>query len=787
MIAFRDLPIKRKLTLIIMLTIFVALVCAFGAFVAYDSYTFRDALTRELAGQAKELADNAVAAAAANDTEASQLALNAVRDAANIDSACVYSQESRILARYPRSRPDVAFPIDPWNIREYYDEYYFFVLQPILRDQVRIGYVCLKANYAAKVLARREQYIQIIVVVMLISSLVGFLVSSKLQGLISDPIRELAFTARTISDKKDFSVRAVKRSGDEVGVLIDAFNTMLADIQARDEQLRVSNEQLEESNRTLEQKVQKRTTELATAMQEAESAQKAAEVANQTKSAFLANMSHELRTPMNAIIGYSEMLMEEAQDLGEESFSADLKKVHSAGTHLLGLINDVLDISKIESGKMEVYLETFDVAQMIREVASTVQPLLEKNTNTLKVECPSTIGTIHADGTKIRQGLFNLLSNACKFTDRGTITLSVARDTVEEKGWISFRVSDTGIGLTPEQIGRLFQAFTQADAGTTKKYGGTGLGLVITRRFCQMMGGDATVESEYGKGSTFVLRIPCDVVTSKPEEPAVAAKLAEMAAELPAGATRILVIDDDPTVHDLMRRFLRKEGFRVETALGGKEGLRMAREFRPDAITLDVMMPDMDGWSVLSALKADSELAGIPVIMLSMIDDKNMGFALGASDYMTKPIHREQMASVLNKYRHGTSTQPVLLVDDDPGVRRLMRSMLEMDGWQVIEAVDGREGLARMMEARPAVVLLDLMMPVMDGFEFLVEAQKIKACQDVPIIVVTAKDLTAEEQQRLNGNVEKILQKGAFNRDGLLKDVRNLVVAQVSPAKQKPG
>ncbi len=783
MTTFRDLPIKRKLTLIIMLTIFVALVSAFGAFVVYDSWNFRAALTRELEGQTRELADSAAGAAAAGDKEVAQVSLNAIRDAANIDSACIYSKEAQILARYPRSRPDTAFPADPWSIRTFYEEDFFVVLQPILRDQERVGYVCLKANYAARVVARRDEYLQIILVVMLVSSLVGFLVSSRLQSLISDPIRELAYTARTISDKKDFSLRAIKRSGDEVGVLIDAFNTMVSDIQVRDEQLRISNEQLEESNRTLERKVQERTTELAQAMKEAENAREAAVLASQTKSSFLANMSHELRTPMNAIIGYSEMLMEEAQDLGEESFSTDLKRIHSAGKHLLGLINDVLDISKIESGKVELYLETFDVTQMVQEVASTIQPLLEKNTNTLKLECPGTIGTIYADGTKIRQSLFNLLSNACKFTDRGTITLNVAKETVEGKGWVSFRVSDTGIGLTPEQIGRLFQAFTQADAGTTKKYGGTGLGLVITRRFCQMMGGDATVESEYGKGSTFILRIPCEVESTKTEE-SVVAKLIEVLPEPAAGSTLILVIDDDPTVHDLMRRFLRKEGYRVETAQGGKEGLRKAKELRPDAITLDVMMPDMDGWSVLSALKSDPDLADIPVIMLTMIDDKNMGFALGAADYLTKPIQRERISSVLKKFRQGVSTEPVLLVDDDPGIRRLMRTMLEMEGWQVVEAENGQAALARLMETRPAVVLLDLMMPVMDGFEFLVELQKIETHKDIPIIVVTAKDLSGEELQRLHGNVEKILQKGTFNRDGLLKEVRNLVVAQVKPTKK---
>ena len=427
---------------------------------------------------------------------------------------------------------------------------------------------------------------------------------------------------------------------DELGGLAHAFQTMGREIRLREQRL-------EEWNQQLEHTVRERTGELARAVAEAQQSREDAEAANRTKSSFLANMSHELRTPMNAIIGYSEMLVEEAEDLGQDSFVPDLKKIHSAGKHLLGLINDVLDLSKIEAGKMTLYLEEFPVPTMVSEVSATIQPLVEKNTNELVVQCAPEIGTMHADVTKIRQTLFNLLSNAAKFTHNGKITLSVVREQREGVDWIAFHVADTGIGMTPAQLGKLFQSFVQADASTTRKYGGTGLGLAISRKFCQMMGGDITVVSESGKGTSFTMQLPAVVVEKKAEAAQPEAKH-ETAEEK---GTPVLVIDDDPTVHDLMRRFLGKEGFRIVPALSGEEGLRLARESPPDVILLDVQMPTMDGWVVLQHIKADPKLRDIPVVLVTMMDQKNLGFSLGADDYLVKPVDRERVASVLKKYR----------------------------------------------------------------------------------------------------------------------------------------
>lgn len=495
---------------------------------------------------------------------------------------------------------------------------------------------------------------------------------------------------------------------------------------------------------------------------------------NRSKSTFLANMSHELRTPLNAIIGYSELIEEECEDTGQEDFVPDLKKIQAAARHLLSLINDILDLSKIEAGKMDLYLETFGVQPMIQDVVSTVKPLIEKNNNTLDLNVENDLGSIRADLTKLRQVLFNLLSNASKFTKEGKISLNAQRETISSVDWLTFSVVDTGIGMTQEQLGKLFKDFSQADASTTRKYGGTGLGLSISRRFCQMMGGDIVVESDYGKGSTFIMRIPA--VVSKMVEPLTAAE--RQAMPVPNGSL-VLVIDDDPVVHDLMSRSLMREGFRVETAKDGIEGLRRAKELHPDAITLDVMMPRMDGWAVLTKLKSDPATARIPVIMMTMVNDKNMGYALGASEFLTKPVDRARLIEILDKYKCEHKDCDVLVVEDDTSTRTIMARMLAKEGWKAIEAENGLVALNKVKDCVPGLILLDLMMPEMDGFEFLAELRKNEAWQAIPVIVVTARELSNEDRQRLNGQVEQVIQKGAYTRDQLLAEVRSLVMDRI--------
>jgi CheY-like chemotaxis protein len=328
---------------------------------------------------------------------------------------------------------------------------------------------------------------------------------------------------------------------------------------------------------------------------------------------------------------------------------------------------------------------------------------------------------------------------------------------------------------------KLFEAFTQADASMTRRFGGTGLGLVISRRFCRLMGGDIHVESELGHGTSFTIVLPENVVDPKEAPVVVEEPVIEAASypQLPDGASVVLVIDDDVRVHDLLRRSLAREGFRVEVASSGEEGLRMARQLQPEAITLDVMMPGMDGWAVLSSLKNDPELADIPVVMLTIVDDQNMGYALGAAEYLTKPVDRDRLASVLKKYAGDGPARSALVVDDEPEQRDMLRRLLESHGWSVVEAANGRLAIEKLQERQPAVILLDLMMPEMNGFQFVEELRKNDDWREIPVVVITAKDLTPEERLFLANQVGTVLQKGAYQSDDLLRETGRLVASRI--------
>ena len=498
------------------------------------------------------------------------------------------------------------------------------------------------------------------------------------------------------------------------------------------------------------------------------------EAASQHKSQFLANMSHELRTPMNAIIGVSEMMLEDARDLGIADQVEPLERILRAARHLLTLINEILDLSKIEAGKMELEIESFTIAPLVRDVAATVESTAVKNGNRMEVICGEDLGTMRADQIRIRQALLNLASNAVKFTEQGRVTISAVRQNAEGRESILFRVADTGIGMTPEEMSRLFQDFTQADSSTTRKYGGTGLGLAISRRFCRMMGGDITVESTPGRGSTFTIRLPAiveDAMADARTGPHVPAAAAPASSRVPRRAVpQILVVDDDPTVRELMERHLTKEGFEVLTAAGGVEGLAQARRAHPAAITLDVMMPDIDGWTVLAAVKGDPTLADIPVILVTIVDDPQRGYALGATDYLVKPVDRRKLGESLRALCRVAAGR-LLLVEDDEATRATIRQMLEREGWEVAEAENGRAGLERLADGLPDAIVLDLMMPEMDGFEFVAELRSRREWRNLPVLVVTALELSEEDHRRLNGEVDLVIRKTGQPRDELLREL----------------
>ncbi|MET0600234.1 MAG: response regulator [Mesorhizobium sp.] len=532
-----------------------------------------------------------------------------------------------------------------------------------------------------------------------------------------------------------------------------------------------TNARLQELNNSLEELVRQRTTELAAARDEAVRA-------SQAKSDFLASMSHELRTPLNAIIGYSEMLLEEPDDLMRPELRPDLQKIRGAGKHLLGLINDILDLSKIEAGKMDLFFEAFDLAALLSEVSATVEPLVAKNGNSFELRHEPDLGTMSSDQTKIRQILLNLLSNATKFTTQGRITLS-ARRLIGNR--VEFEVSDTGIGMTGDQLAAIFQPFSQADASTTRNYGGTGLGLAITQQFCRMLGGEVIADSVYGKGSTFTVTVP-EVYTY-----ASAPQPSQLGRQRGAIGT-VLVVDDEREGTRMLAEPLSQEGYRVLTAAGGTDGLRLAREEKPDAIILDVINPDFDGWTILRLLKTDAELCDIPVILVTMLGERDMGFALGAAEHLTKPINPKELLQLLARVQRPATAPDILVVDDDQSTRDMLRRMLVREGWTVREAASGTEGLQQLAKATPAVMLLDLMMPEVDGFEVLRVVRQTAAWRDLPVVIVTSKDLSRYELEWLRGHAMDVLQKGAYSRSELIAAVRAMVeAARRTPSRLVPG
>ncbi|MDH3229403.1 MAG: response regulator [Alphaproteobacteria bacterium] len=492
---------------------------------------------------------------------------------------------------------------------------------------------------------------------------------------------------------------------------------------------------------------------LITAMREAERA-------NRAKSQFLANMSHELRTPLNAIIGYSEMLLEEAVEAGRADSVGDLRRINGAGQHLLGLINDVLDLSKIEAGKMDIVPEDFSVPSIVDDVVATIQHMVDDRHNSLAVDVAANLQSMYSDQLKVRQILFNVLSNAAKFTSRGQIRFTVRPVTERDEVWVEFSVSDTGIGMSREQIDKVFGEFLQADSSTTREYGGTGLGLAISRRMARMLGGDISATSTPGEGSTFTVRLPARMPPVGDSAAAAAGPVSAVAPNRLADTGRIiLVIDGDIDFLELTAWHLTRWGFRAVTASRGSEGLRLARDIQPFAILLDIALPDMDGWTVLRTLKKDTVLNPIPVVVSSTIDESERGRDYGAADFMVRPIDWTRLFRTLADQLPRGDGRTVLMVDDDPVSSEILRRSLERAGWTVAEVASGDEGLDWIRNNAADLIVLDLVKPETDGKAFLKTFKSSETTATVPVVLVTAEQMPESEHYELHSMADSVIDK----------------------------
>ena len=768
-----SLPFRLKLSIVIISVCAVSLAAAIIAFYSMEVFRFDTESYKRLEATHALLMERIVVTLAGDPSAVSQVLATLDADE-TILSAAVFTPDKKLLARYLKPGSDEFIP-PVHKIRLNFSTGRVVLFAPLRnRDGHVLGTLYLKADVSKQAGERFGDLLRGMVVIFLASCLLAVLVGHFLQRSLTGPLSELAGAARRIAEQKDYTVRVRERGHDEISTLTRSFNLMVQTIEQRNAELEVARrnaeearESLREVNEQLEQKVAARTAEL-------ERAVVAAKEANQAKSAFLAKMSHELRTPMNAIIGYSEMLMEDANDAGDSTRADDLQKILSAARHLLGLINDVLDLSKIEAGKMQLYLETFDLQILVHEVTSTIAPLVEKRKNELVISCDPAISTMFGDSTKIRQTLLNLMSNASKFTENGRIELKIERETVDNQVWVCMHVIDTGIGMDEEQMARLFKPFTQADASTSSKFGGTGLGLAISKQFAQMMGGDIILKSAPGAGSTFTLRVPARVKPAR--SPYAIVEKEQKPAPAPAPKGRVLVIDDDESVHGVLTNMLTREGYSTRIARNGKEGLRLAAEYHPDIVILDILMAGADGWSLLSQLKATPGVQDVPVILLTMLQNKEMGFAIGAAEYLTKPIDASKLLPVLERHRSPKPSSTVLVVEDDPPSRELVVRMLQKEGIHVREASNGREAIDVLQSGvLPDLIILDLIMAEMDGFDFLRQIRPNAEWSKIPVVVVSSLDLNSEAQDVLRGQVERIFQKGRFAREDLLREVRETI------------
>ena len=764
--------ITAKLTRMNMLVSGAALLIACVAFVAYDRVTFRQTMVHNLSIQAQMAGSNSVSPLMFNDPQAAENTLSALKAAPDVVSAGIYTRDGRPFASYWRdgNAQALTLPQIPPNQAEihWFQDGQLIVVRTIMFEGKPTGtvYICSDLREMS---GRLKQYAGIAAIVLLASLIAALLVASIFQRAVAKPIVDLAEIARRVSRDKDYSVRATSTgTRDEPAILIQAFNEMLGQIQEREEALQKAHDELE-------QRVQERTAELASANKELELTNREVERANQLKSQFLASMSHELRTPLNAILGFSELLSREEPITKTDKYKRWTEHIVHGGKHLLQLVNDVLDLSKIEAGHIELTLENFAVETAIPEVLSNIRQLAM--TKKIQVDLQNKPGvTVYADRIRFKQILYNLLSNAVKFTPGGgKITLSVTGD--DRLAHIS--VTDTGIGIRPEDQKVVFDEFRQVGKTTRGVTEGTGLGLAITKRLVERQSGTIALSSELGKGSKFTFSLPLSQDVTE-TQPATSSTGAVSHRKRPL----VLVVDDETPSRELLVSYLSPEGYETTTASSGAEALVKALELLPDAITLNMLMPGKNGWEILHRLKTTPATAAIPIVIVSIVDDKGRGFALGASEYLVKPVKKEVLLAALKKHLGDSGPYKILVVDDEDTSLQLASQVLESAGYVPLLARSGGEGLDLLTKNTVDAMVLDLMMPEMDGFEMLRKLKDSSATHDLPVFVLTAKDLTPADKDFLFVATQGFFRKGEFWKEELLAQLRVVTSTSVGKAEE---
>ncbi len=769
----QDHTISRRLTWMNMLVSGAALLLACTAFIAYDMVTFRANMFRNLSTQTQIIGANTASALLFNDPQSAENTLSALRASPEILSASIYSPDGRLFAAYsrdPNAKVQLVPTIPAGEIEIHWlKNNEIGVVRSIVFQGKPTAIVYIRSG-VEELNQRLERYAGIAGIVLLISMLAALLISSVFRRSVAEPIVRLAEIAKIVSRDRNYSLRASPTRGGsgELAILIDAFNEMLAQTQKSEGALRQAHDQLEE-------RVKERTAELEAAKKEVEEfshsvvrAKEEIERASKFKDQFLSTMSHELRTPLNAVLGFSDLLTEERYGTLNDRQQRYVAHIHTGGKHLLTLINDILDLSKIEAGRLQLAIENVSLKTSFAEVLDTMRPLADKKSHTLVSNAAPQIHVL-ADATRLKQVLMNLIGNAIKFTpEGGKIELAAQKS----GDIVRLEVRDSGPGIPPDEQNRIFEAFYRLRQ-TGKAVEGTGLGLAITQRLVELQGGKLGLESELGKGSCFYFTLPAVLSVEEQQRKTVGVSVA------PAGPVRILVIEDDPAAAQLLETHLAAVGYEVVLCTDSGKAMKMAVDTRPDAITMDIMMRPINGWELLSTLKTDPRTEKIPVVVVSIVDQPTTGALLGADEYIVKPVEKATLLLAIDRCmeRNGRSRQqrPILVVDDDGPTREFIAELLVKHGYVVGTAASAEEARARVETSLPDLVILDLILPQASGFHLLNEWRHSVQTADLPVFVLTSKDLSLQEREYLNTNAGALFRKQESWQDALLRQLTRAV------------